>query len=126
MELFVFLPVAALLPVSACRLHGDRSHWRYRGCRQPRVSCRFWWSTVGCRPPDTTAGCKHHCLRCWGSGGTPLQKPAGTAGPGCTWFQAALWVRTGFFLEHPAGSRLWNQSQNSSLSQSHDLTFNLR
>lgn len=61
------------------------------------------------RPPDTTAGCKYHCRRCWGSGQTPLQKSAGTAGPGCTWCLAALLVTAWYSLGHPAGSPLWLQ-----------------
>lgn len=79
------------------------------GCHQPRESCRSWWSTAVSRLHDTTACCKHHCLRCWGSGQTLLQKSAGTAGPGCTWCQAALLVTAGYFLVHPAGSPLWLQ-----------------
>lgn len=61
------------------------------------------------RPPGTTAGCRCRCLRCWGSGQTPLQKSAGTAGPGCTWCLAALLVTAHYSLGHPAGSPLWLQ-----------------
>lgn len=58
---------------------------------------------------DTTAGYRYHCLKCWGSGQTPLQISAGTVGPGCTWCLAALLVTAWYSLGHPADSPLWLQ-----------------
>lgn len=103
------LPVVASPPGLACMFLGGRSRWGHRGCRLPRASCHFWWCIVWSRPPDTKAGCRRHCLRCWGSGRTPLQRSAGTAGPGCTWCLEAHWVMAWDSRARPAGSPLWLQ-----------------
>lgn len=81
--------MAASPPVWTCRLHRGRYRLGCRRCHQPRADCRSWWSTVVCHPLDTTVGCRCHCQRCWDSGRTPLQRSAGTAGPGCTWCPVA-------------------------------------
>lgn len=56
-----------------------------RGFHRPRASCHSWCGRGAPRCRScTTAGRKCPPPWCWGSAGSPCQRSAGIAGPGCT------------------------------------------
>lgn len=90
-----------------------------RGCHRPRASCHSWCGTGAPRCPSCTRAGRRCPLRwCWGSAGSPCQRFAGIAGPGCRGIlgQAAQRGGRGGQQGHQASSHLGKAEMHQGLT----------